>query len=342
MKRVLKIAGALLGVVVLAGAGMVAFLVATAARPARPVGVQQVLAADPEHAPVAVTIFYPTTQKPRLVWSGLSFAWLAPKGAVAGQELPLVVVSHGTTGASTSHLDTALALAEAGYVVAAPMHVGDNFQDPSAVGTDRWIVDRAREVARVNDFMLGAWADHGRIDPRRVGVFGHSAGGTTALIAVGGTPDLARVGPHCAAHPEIVCKLMKPKGRTPAAQEWTHDGRIRAAVVVAPGFGFAFAPDGLAGVRAPVQLWAGEADTNVPLATNAGLVRSLLPRAPEFHLVPGAGHAAFLAPCGAAALLLPKMVCADPKGFDRTAFHRQFNKSVVAFFDRSLSAPGGA
>ena len=172
---------------------------------------------------------------------------------------------------------------------------------------------------------------------------GFSAGGTTALIAVGGTPDFGLVEPLCKSHPEFVCQLQKPgvPMRVPAATEWTHDARISAAVVVAPGYGFTFEPDGLSAVRARVQLWEGSLDASLPLATNAGAVRRLLPQPPEFHLVDNADHFSFLTPCGAAGLLLPKMLCADPDGFDRTAFHAQFNAAVVAFFNESLREPAG-
>jgi hypothetical protein len=40
------------------------------------------------------------------------------------------------------------ALAEARFVVVAPMHPGDNFQDDSAVGRPEWLADRARHSAR--------------------------------------------------------------------------------------------------------------------------------------------------------------------------------------------------
>ena len=70
--------------------------------------------------------------------------------------------------------------------------------------------------------------------------------------------------------------------------------------------------------------------------TDAGrfnkFMEALGPRV-EFHTVPGASHFSFLAPCG---LLKPPMLCADPKGFDRKAFHAEMNASVLAFFDRTL------
>ncbi|MCK7495223.1 MAG: hypothetical protein MZW92_32090 [Comamonadaceae bacterium] len=59
---------------------------------------------------------------------------VARNAPVAGGGLPLVVVSHGNGGGPQSHADLALALASAGYVVAAPMHTGDNFFDQSAAG----------------------------------------------------------------------------------------------------------------------------------------------------------------------------------------------------------------
>ncbi|MBC6982191.1 dienelactone hydrolase family protein [Caulobacter sp. 17J80-11] len=333
MKLVLKLVGAALALVVLAVASLAASLLLSARTPQTPVGMTRVLAPDPGHAAVPVTLYYPTEAKPKLTWMGTGFARLAPGGAVAPGAHPLVVITHGTGAGPVSHIDTALALAEAGYVVAAPMHPGDNYQDQSAVGTAAWFPDRARQVVRVNDFLLGAWKDRARLDPARVGVFGFSAGGTTALIVAGGTPDLASIAAHCRQTPEFACQLMKPDLTAP--QSWTHDARVRAAVVAAPGVGFAFAPDGLKNVRAPVQLWTGAADTSVPTATNAGLVRDQLPEA-EFHTVMRAGHFAFLAPCGPAGVLLPPMLCRDPEGFDRTAFHKSFNRQVVAFFDRTL------
>ena len=50
---------------------------------------------------------------------------------VAGRGLPLVVMSHGAGGSFQDHYDTALALAEAGFVVAAVTHTGDNYRDQS-------------------------------------------------------------------------------------------------------------------------------------------------------------------------------------------------------------------
>lgn len=283
--------------------------------PAQPaVTVGQASVDDPGHAPIPVVIWAPRS----------------------GTRLPLVVLSHGTGAGPLSHYDTAQALARAGFVVVAPMHPGDNYQDDSVVGRPAWLADRSRHVSRVIDFMLTRWEGHARVAPGRVGIFGFSAGATTALVSIGGTPDLARLAQHCAARREFVCQIMRPQ--TGPAPRWTHDPRIAAAVLAAPGLGFLFEPGGLTGVRVPVQLWVGTADETVPNATNGAIVRRLLRRTTDFHSVEGAIHYSFLAPCTPQT---PPPLCQDRAGFDRVAFHQRFNAAIVAFFRQHLqSAPG--
>jgi len=333
MRTAFKVAGGVLALAALCAVGVAAYLFASALQPARPVGFEEVSIGDPGHAPLYAAIWYPTDARPGIALVGWTAQRVASGGAVAGERLPVVVMSHGTGGSFATHADTALALAAGGYVVVAPMHTGDNFRDDSAVGHPNWFPDRSRHLRLALDAALGKWRGAAHIDPRRVGVFGFSAGATTALVSIGGTPDLQQVPIHCKQHPEFVCELMAPPAVQPTA--WVADPRIRAAVIVAPGLGFAFAPDGLRNVRVPVQLWAGGADTTVPAATNARLVQTSLPTnaATEMHLVPSATHYAFTAPCG---LIGPPQLCRDAEGFDRKAFHQAFNNSLVKFFDSRL------
>jgi predicted dienelactone hydrolase len=288
----------------------------TSTSAAPPVAVQQASVVDPGHAPIPVAIWSPAS----------------------GTALPLVVISHGTGAGPISHIDTAQALAQAGFVVVAPMHPGDNFQDDSDVGRPQWLANRSRHVGKVIDFMFSMWAGRARLAPDRVGIFGFSAGATTALISIGGVPDLDLVPAHCARQREFVCAIMVPSaagaGSTPP--QWVHDRRIAAAVIAAPGLGFAFPPSGLANVQVPIQLWSGAADQTVPYATNAGPIRQSLSRPVDFHDVPGAVHFSFLAPCGPES---PPQICQDGEGFDRAAFHRSFNQALTAFFRQHLGGP---
>lgn len=311
-----------------------AVIVAACASTPRPnapprVGFATVSIADPQDKPIETAIWYPTDAAPSPIDLGLSRQSLAPQGRVIGEGLPLVVISHGNGGGFASHADTAYALAAAGFVVAAPNHTGDNFRDDSYVGTARWLTERPRHVKRVVDYMLGEWPERARLDGR-VGVFGFSAGAFTALVVIGGVPDLIRMADHCRKAPELACSLWKESPVTsPARESWTHDRRVSAAVVAAAGLGFAFEPDGLAHLSAPVQLWSAGDDRVVPYATNTALVRAQLNGAAEYHDVPQAGHMSFITPCSPR---LAPPLCQDAEGFDRAAFHDELNRAVVAYF----------
>jgi hypothetical protein len=66
-----------------------------------------------------------------------------------------------------------------------------------------------------------------------------------------------------------------------------------------------------------------------------------LPGKPEIHVLP-AGHFAFLAPCSAELAAAIPRICTDPPGFDRAAFHRDFNASIIGFFREHLAGGGAA
>ena len=63
---------------------------------------------------------------------------------VSGDKLPLVVVSHGRGGSFIGHHDTAEALADAGFVVAAIDHRGSTTFDLSGAGDPSVLVGRRR------------------------------------------------------------------------------------------------------------------------------------------------------------------------------------------------------
>lgn len=301
---------------------------------------------DPDDRPIKVGIWYPSDVPPPVAPNTPFRQALALDAPVKGERLPLVVISHGYGGWLGGHAGTALALAEAGFVVVAPTHTGNNYEDESYPGA-RWMVDRPRHVARVLDYMLGQWPDRSRLDAARIGFFGFSAGGLTGLVAIGGAPRLSLAAEHCRRNPaEVACTLGILDGVDPATADrpdrWVHEPRIRAAVLAAVGFGFGFDRAGLEKVSAPVQLWAATEDRQVPGPANARPILEGLPARPEFHEV-AAGHFAFLAPCNpkleAAEPKVWAMVCVDPPGFDRAAFQRSFNAEVVRFLRETLRVP---
>ena len=304
------------------------------------VGFEEVKITNGEDAPLTVGIWYPT-DTPATQHALSDFTQVvAPGAAIAGHDLPLVVMSHGGGGWYDGHYDTALALAHAGFVAAALSHAGDTYDDQSRV-LQPWV--RTAQLRRLVDYMLGEWPSHGRLDAERVGAFGFSNGGFTVLVAAGGVPDLSQIAPYCEAHPDHdLCEALKHAGvdfhvgSDVPAGVWVHDPRIKAVVVAAPAFGFAFSRAGLSGVRVPVQLWRAADDRHQPNPYYEEAVRAGLPRTPDYHVVENAGHYDFLPPCSALISRKRPDICSSLPGFDRAAFHEQFNADVVQFFQKTL------
>lgn len=339
-KKILKWTGILVLILVSLVGVLIGTLYGTALRTEHPVGFQTVKAIDSDGKPFAIGIWYPTTSPSSAMWTGNFFMQVASAGAVAGNQLPLVVISHGTGGGLTSHADLALALASAGHIVAAPMH-SDNFQDMSSVGSPAYITGRTRQLRATVDHMLTKWQGHGQIDAERIGAYGFSIGAFTVLTAAGATPDLRGVAKYCASSSEFACDMLRQsksfllESELPAgSDQFEQDPRIKSVVVAAPGLGFTFSgPDAFSKVSTPVQLWHGDKDDNVPYATNAKLIRDALGTKVDFHSVPDAAHFSFLVPCGVLKIL---PICSDPASFDRAAFHQTMNKDVAAFFAKTM------
>jgi predicted dienelactone hydrolase len=300
------------------------------------VGYQTLSMPDPEGPPVDVAVWYPADGAGSPTSVGPFTQTLSVQAPMLGNDLPLVVISHGNGGSFASHSDTALALAQAGFVVAALTHTGDSYRDQSRA-TD--LPNRPRQLKLLVDYMLGVWPQRNRIDPARIGAFGFSSGGFTVLVAAGGEPDLRMMADHCHEHPDYYdCRLMA-RGPTQAstAPVWTHDRRLKAAVSAAPAMGFSFGQAGLAGVSVPIQLWRASDDHILPNPDYAEAVRLSLPTPSDYRVVANADHFDFLAPCSDILKQSAPMICTSAPGFDRTRFHEAFNRDVVAFFRAKLA-----
>jgi predicted dienelactone hydrolase len=165
-------------------------------------------------------------------------------------------------------------------------------------------------------------------------------GGFTALVAIGGLPDLSRITAYCAEYPDRVCGMLKERNvdTTIPASAWVRDRRIKAAVVAAPTLGFTFGKDALASITAPIQLWRAGSDEITPHPRHAEAIYNALPTRPEYIVIPSAGHFAFLS-CSAEMAKRAPVICQDAPDFDRQAFHRAFNVGVVNFFKTRVSTP---
>jgi predicted dienelactone hydrolase len=149
-----------------------------------------------------------TTGEPRvldtLIWypaaAGGGAADVVTENApVAESRWPVILFSHGSCGLpgqSPFYVET---LASWGFVVAAPPHPGNQTVDPECSGGRREdaiadsYANRVADIRFVLDQLVAASQDAAspffrRIDPRRVGVSGHSFGGQTTLRVAAAEP----------------------------------------------------------------------------------------------------------------------------------------------------------
>jgi predicted dienelactone hydrolase len=254
------------------------------------------------------------------------------------------------------HADLAAALVEAGFIVAMPLHRGDNYRDDGSPGPDSWAL-RPGEVSRAID----AVGRDARLAPLlrldKVGVYGMSAGGHTALSLAGGRWSPAGFRQHCDAH--LAEDFQTCVGLLTRLTGGPLDGLKKTLALAVIDWRFDDAtPQGhddprVAAVVAGVPLAADFdlatlASPKVPLALiTAGQDRWLVPRfhsdrvlavcKPCEHLadLPTGGHGALLSPLPPGFGGLLGDLLNDPPGFDRSVLPEVDRKSA-ALFSRHL------
>jgi predicted dienelactone hydrolase len=306
-----------------------------------------------------VTVFYPSAQADRPVQRGpftLAAAEDAPPARGNGR---LVVISHGSGGNAWVHSDLARTLVDAGFVVAVPLHRGDNAFDPGKPGPESW-KQRPAEVSRAIDAVAQAPRFAGLLALDRVGVYGMSAGGLTALTLAGGRWSPARFVRHCEAHiaddfPFCVGLITALKGdafdevrkktallvirhRFDDTTWYTHqDPRVQAVVASVPAAAV-FDPASLAAPRVPLAFVTAGGDKWLAPALHAGaILQACLPRCTLLADLPAAGHGAFLSPPPPPERLGPIAadLLGDPPGFDRKQLPA-VDRAIATFFSAHL------
>jgi predicted dienelactone hydrolase len=236
----------------------------------------------------------------------------------------LVVMSHGTGGSALPDHALARSLVLAGFVVAQPLHQGDNYQDSSSAGPAAF-ESRPNEVRQTIDALAASSVWGPRLQLDRVGVHGMSAGGVTALSLAGAQWRVLNLIRHCNSHPEdeafcfqgavtpeqraerearfararSVPTFFLPEevkvlhgGRTPTDPrniDPRPDARI-AAVTLAVPVAAPFTPESLARIQIPVGVVRAQQDQVLLPQWHTDHVLRNTPRSEVLADLPGAGH----------------------------------------------------
>jgi pimeloyl-ACP methyl ester carboxylesterase len=89
-------------------------------------------------------------------------------------------------------------------------------------------------------------------------------------------------------------------------------------------------------VHVPVRLYRAERDQRLTYPFHAERVRKALPQEPEYIVLEGASHDAFLAADAHLGGREPSARSCESRCLDLTEFHGRLNSEIIDFFDRSL------
>jgi predicted dienelactone hydrolase len=305
-----------------------------------------------------VTVFYPSSAADKPLQRGPFTLQVAPDGEPVRGNGHLIVMSHGSGGAPWVHSALARSLVDAGFVVAFPEHLGDDWKSMSDAGPVAWR-RRPVEISHAIDSIGQDPRFAALVSLERVGMYGMSAGGHTALTLAGGRWSPSALRQHCEQHLDedfsscvglatqlrgnVLDGLRKAvsirviRFKLDDSAWYSHDEpRIRAVVAEVP-FSVDFDPQSLEHPPVPLGI------------VRAGSDRWLTPR---FHSdallracqtcvlvadVPSAGHGSLLSPQPIRANLshIAADLLADPPGFDRSLVPATHAR-IVGFFRQQL------
>jgi predicted dienelactone hydrolase len=303
-----------------------------------------------------ITVFYPTAQEPTTVDRGPFHLKLAPNAAPMKGNGRLIVLSHGSGGNAWVHTDLATQLVEAGFVVASPLHRGDNFLDTADVGPATW-KRRPVEVSRTID----AIAAEPRLAPLlsldRVGMFGMSAGGHTALTLAGGRWSPSALVKHCESHidddfascvglamqlhgnwldgPKKQLAMFAIRRRLDDGSWYSHTDPRLAAIVAEVPFAVDFDLASLAQPVAPLGLVRNGRDAWLPAVYHLDPVLRTCRSCELVSDLPTAGHGSLLSPQPVNLPPAAEPLLRDPPGFDRKLV-APAHARIVGFFRARL------
>ena len=308
-----------------------------------------------------VTVFYATDAADQPQKRGPFTLQMAPQATPLKGNGRMVVISHGSGGGPWTHTELARTLVQAGFVVAMPLHRGDNSRDDGQPGPASWKL-RPAEVSRAIDAVAATPRFAGLLNFDKVGVTGQSAGGHTALSLAGGRWSPARFNEHCQRNLEqdfpacvglftrltggTMDGLKKTMARGALRQrfedgtEWqTHnDPRIAAAVAGVPASAD-FDHASLATPRIPLALVTAGRDVWLrPQFHSDQVLQACLPRCTHLAHLPTGGHNILLSPLPPMEVLSDnaRELLADPPGFDRAGLLPEVDRKIAAFFTLHL------
>jgi predicted dienelactone hydrolase len=247
----------------------------------------------------------------------------------------LIIISHGFSGNFQGHRDTAEALANGGYLVAAPTHADLNGLRLGRPDSDP-LLARPKQIEQIIRFLINDPSFKRYSLKDNIGIVGFSLGAYTALVSAGAKPDFLSLTDYCQIQPGdgLLCSVQSRQRLSSLAlyEANPKSYEIKGAVLLAPAYGPLFDKNSLAEVKIPIKMYSAEKDRELDERFNIKHFARVLPKRPELEVVKDAGHFVFMAPCNDSLKKAVPYICIDAPSVDRAEIHQNMNKEIIQFF----------
>ena len=262
------------------------------------------------------------------------------------QEFPVILLSHGTGGNRLGLAWLAIALAKQGYIVVAPDHWGNTFDNKIPKYFVRYW-ERPMDISFLISHILSDKSFSQYVDKEKIGVVGFSFGGYTSLALAGA---------------ELNCNLLKTIAKTDegkkefnipelgdlrklienipcdSIQKSFKDNRVKAFVALSPALGLGFDNvEQTKNINSPTLIIGAENDQIAPIKTNAENYNKLISNSVFVKLEGKVGHYIFLNEGNESLKKEAKKYYGDDKSINRKAIHDDVEKEIIKFFHNTLN-----
>lgn len=267
--------------------------------------------------------------------------WKSDGATPQSGALPLVLFSHGSGGNAERLGWFATALAEAGFVVAAPNHTGTTAGDSDPFQTPM-VWNRTADLTAALDLMLDHPPAGLTIDPARITAAGFSLGGHSALALGGARLSKSAFIDYCdRAKGQLDCGWMQSAGVDFQTIDQTRyeadlsDPRITSVIAIDPALTPAMTPDSLSKLAHPTLVLNLGAPETLPIGLDAKAAVAQITQA-RYATITGAKHFSFLSECSLLGQVIigfagEDNICSDQGLRPRQQVHTEILDAVLSF-----------
>lgn len=295
--------------------------------------------------PVKTELWYPTKEKDpdEKRRTDLPFILDATirNAQMAEGKYPLILLSHGTGGNRFGLAWLAITLANNGYIVAAPDHYGNTFDNKIPAYFVRYW-ERPLDISFIITQLQQDQDISAHINSESIGMAGFSFGGYTALALAGleiNCSQFKKVAQTEEAKKEFnipelgdLTGLIGQISCADIKEDDLSDSRIKAFVAMSPALGIAVDTTQSWEGSEHIFLIGAEEDQIAPVKTNAGMYHDYIPQSAYMEIAGEAGHYVFLCVGDKSMQKHAKTYYKDARSVNRTDIHDEVSKAIRRFF----------